>query len=144
MTTRTFAASARPPRRLVTVLTLAIAAIVAVAANTLVALAAVAAGASAAFSPLTVGLYAPFTIAGLVAGYIGWRIVRRRSRAPRRTLSILVPVVLVLSFIPDTIALTLGFIPGGSVTGYVGLMLMHVVVVAVGVPAFARLAPNPS
>jgi hypothetical protein len=141
MTTRTLATSSRPPRRLVAAVTLVVAAIVAVAANTVVALAAIAAGASSAFAPLTIAVYAPFTVAGLLAGYVGWRLVRGRSRRPRRTLSLLVPIVLALSFVPDTIAMTVGFIPGGSVTGYVGLMLMHVVVVAVGVPVFARLAP---
>jgi hypothetical protein len=141
MTTRAPAASSRPSRRLVIAATLGVAAVVAVAANTVVALAAIAAGASSAFAPLTIAVYAPFTIAGLIAGYIGWRLVRGRARAPHRALTILVPVILVLSFIPDTIAMVVGFIPEGSVTGYVGLMLMHVVVVAVGVPVFARLAP---
>ena len=142
MTTRTLAPSSRPTRRVVVVVTLAVAAIIAVVVNSLIAFAAIVAGASSAFAPLTIAVYAPFTVVGLVAGYIGWRLVRGRSRFPRRTLSIVVPVVLVASFIPDTIAMIVGFIPGGSVTAYAGLMLMHVVVVAVGVPAFARLAPT--
>ena len=141
MTTNTIASSSRPSRRVVVAVTLAVAAIISVVANTLVAFAAIAVGASSAFAPLTFAVYAPFTVVGLIAGYIGWRLVRGHSRFPRRTLSILVPVVLVLSFIPDTFAMIVGFIPAGSVTAYAGLMLMHVVVVAVGVPAFARLAP---
>jgi len=141
MTTEARSVSAHPSRRLVVVAALAAGAVVAIAANTLVALAAIGAGASGAFAPLTIPVYSAFTIIGLVAGYIGWRLVRARSVAPRRVLSILVPVVLVLSFIPDSIAMIVEFIPGGSVTGYVGLMIMHLVVVAVGVPIFARLAP---
>lgn len=141
MTTRTLATSSRPSPRLVAAVTLGVAAIVAVGANTVVALAAVAAGASSTFAPLSIAVYAPFTVAGLLAGYVGWRLMRGRSRRPRRTLLLLVPIVLVLSFVPDTIAMIVGFIPGGSATAYLGLMLMHVVVVAVGVPVFASIAP---
>ncbi len=143
MTAQARPASAHPSRRVVVAATLAAGAVIAVAANVVVALAAVAAGARADFAPLTIAVYAPFTVVGIVAGYIGWRIVRRRASSPRRVLTVLVPVLLVLSFAPDTIALIVGFIPNGSVTGYVGLMMMHVVVVAVGVPVFARLAPAP-
>ena len=141
MTTAAPVTSTRLSRRVFVPLTLAVGAIVGIAANSIVAFAAISAGANPSFAPLTIAVYAPFTILGLVAGYIGWRLVRRGVNSPRRVLTVLVPVLLVLSFAPDTIALLIGFIPGGSVTGFVGLMIMHVIVVAIGVPIYQRLAP---
>ena len=116
-------------------------AVVAVLANSVIALAAIAAGASSAFSPLMIYVYGPFTVVGVVAAYVGWRIVRGRSHNPRAILRILVPVLTVLSFTPDTVLALTRFIPGTSSAGLVGLVLMHLVVVAVAVPIGARLAP---
>ena len=140
MTTQARSGTARFSRRTVVVLTLTAAAIVAIVANSIVAVVALAAGANPAFSPLMLDVYGPFTVLGLVAGYVGWRIVRRSSRA-LELLRVLVPVLLVLSFIPDTVSLLIGFIPGTTVTGFVALMIMHPIVVAVGVPVYQRLAP---
>ncbi|HEX4056726.1 MAG TPA: DUF6069 family protein [Galbitalea sp.] len=123
------------------VLTIAAAAIVAVAANTVVSTAAQAFGASSSFTPLSVALYGPFTAAGLVAGYVGWLVVRRRAGRPITVLRVLVPVLLLLSFVPDTVNAVVHFIPGSSLTAIFGLMIMHVIVVAVGVPVYQRLAP---
>jgi hypothetical protein len=53
----------------------------------------------------------------------------------------LVPVLAVLSFVPDAILLATGFIPGASLTAILALATMHVVVVAVAVPLCLRLAP---
>lgn len=131
----------RIPSRSRTAVLLAAGAIVAVAANTVIAMAALAAGASSAFSPLLVFVYGPFTVVGLLAAYVGWRIVRSRSRNPRRVLAVLVPVLTVLSFVPDTFLALRGFIPDTSLTGVVALMLMHLVVVGTAVPLFARLGP---
>jgi hypothetical protein len=128
-------------RRVIVALTLGAAALVAIAANTAVAFAGLAAGASTSFAPLMIAIYGPFSILGIVAGYIGWRIVRGRSSHPLRVLRVLVPVLLVLSFLPDTISAIVGFIPDSSATGFVSLMIMHVIVVGVGVPVFQRLAP---
>ena len=129
------------PTRLHTVAILAAGAIVAILANLVIATVAHAAGASADFSPLLVFVYAPFTLVGLIAAYLGWRIVRRRARHPASVLRILVPVLTVLSFAPDTILAATGFIPGASLTAVCALGLMHLVVVAVAVPICARLAP---
>jgi len=127
-------------RRRTAVLTLVAAAAVAVAACAAIALAAVAAGATA-FPPLMPYVFGPFAIAGLLAAYAGWRIVRGRVARPRAVLRVLVPALLVLSFIPDVILLLTGFIPGTTATGAVGLMLMHLTVAAVAVPVAQRLAP---
>lgn len=141
MSTQVRTSSRTPDARLTTVLTLAAAVVVAILANCVVAVAARAAGASPAFSPLALYVYGPFTALGLVAGYLGWRVVKRRSRDPLHALRVLVPVLLVLSFVPDTVSLIVGFIPGTSLTGFVALMIMHPIVVGVGVPVYQRLAP---
>jgi hypothetical protein len=115
--------------------------VVAVAANSVIAFTAVAMGASSAFSPLLVFVYGPLTAVGVLAAYFGWRAVRGRSRHPVTTLRVLVPVLTVLSFTPDTILALTHFIPGTSPTGITALVLMHLVVVAVAVPVSARLTP---
>jgi Family of unknown function (DUF6069) len=120
---------------------LAVAAVVAVLANSVIAFAAIAAGASAGFSPLVAYVYGPFTVVGLLAAYVGWRIIRRRAHRPATVLRVLVPVLSVLSFVPDTLLALTGFIPGTSVTAVVALVIMHLVVVAIAVPVSARLAP---
>ena len=125
--------------RAVLVLVLGIA--IAVLANWIIATTALAAGASGAFSPLMIYVYGPFTVLGLLAGYLGWCIVRRRSRRPAAMLRVLVPVITVLSFAPDTILVLTRFIPGTSVAAVTALALMHLVVVAIAVPISARLAP---
>lgn len=109
---------------------------VAIAVNAIVAALAIAAGAPASYGPLTFPAFTLFTVLGMVAGWAGWRIVQRRARDPRRVLSILVPVVAVLSFVPDVLLLALRFIPGTTVPAVIALMAMHVVVVAVAVPSY--------
>lgn len=122
--------------RLRAALILAAAVVVAIAVNSVVALIAVAAGAPATYGPLTFPAFGLFTTVGIVAGWIGWSLVRRHARDPRRTLSMLVPIVTVASFVPDVLLLALRFIPGTTVSAVIGLMVMHLVVVAVAVPAY--------
>ena len=107
--------------------------------NTIVAQVALAAGASEEFQPLTVGAYGFFTVVGVLAGLVGWLVVRRRAHAAA-TLRWLVPAVLVLSLVPDVL---LGFSdrPGVSWGAVVALMVMHVVVAVVAVATFSRLLP---
>lgn len=110
---------------------------VAIAANSVVAAIAIAAGAPPTYGPLTFPAFALFTTLGIVVGWIGWSLVRRRARDPRRTLAILVPIVTAVSFVPDILLLVLRFIPGTTVSAVIGLMVMHLIVVAVAVPAYA-------
>ncbi|WP_223623351.1 DUF6069 family protein [Microbacterium sp. EST19A] len=123
--------------RLRTAVILIAAVIVAVAVNAAVAAVAIAAGAPSTYGPLTFPAYALFTTLGVAAGWAGWVLVHRRARDPRRTLSVLVPVLTVLSFVPDVLLLVFGFIPGTTTPAVIALMLMHLVVVAVAVPAYA-------
>jgi hypothetical protein len=109
------------------------AAVVAILLNAVVA---AVAGAPSGYGPLTPPAYGLFTVLGLGIGWLGWRLVLSRARDPRRTLSVLVPVVLVASFIPDILLLVLRFIPGTTTSAAVALMAMHVVVVLVAVPAY--------
>ncbi|GAA2243687.1 DUF6069 family protein [Herbiconiux moechotypicola] len=123
--------------RLRTVLILAAAVVAAVAVNTLISAVAAASGAPSDYGPLTFPAFTLFTVIGVVVGWVGWSLVQRRARHPRRVLTVLVPVVVVLSLVPNVLLLAIGFIPGTTVAGVVALMLMHVVVAAVAVPAYA-------
>lgn len=134
-TTSAQPAAARPRARAALILTAAVA--IAIALNAVVAAVAIATGAPATYGPLTPPAFGLFTALGVAAGWVGWSLVTRRAKDPRRTLSILVPLVTVASFIPDVLLLALGFIPGTTTGAVIALMVMHVVVVAVAVPAYA-------
>jgi hypothetical protein len=86
---------------------------------------------------LAVGEYAPATVLGIGLGTLGWYLVRRFAGNPKRVLKILVPVVVVLSWIPD-----LGILAGGAtVANSLALMAMHAVVAALTVPVLMRVLP---
>lgn len=127
------------PRRTALILLAVI--VCAVGVNTLVALAA---RGSESFSPLQFPVYAAFTVAGVIAGWFGWQAVRRRSERAREVLKVLVPVVTLVSFVPDVALMTLKFIPGATAGGVAGLMVMHLVVVAFAVPGYLLAAPVPA
>lgn len=124
-----------------TAVLLAAAVVVAGAANSVIAVSAIAAGASSTYAPLTLPVYLAFTVVGVLAGYAGWRIIRSRAAQSARVLRVVVPVALVLSWVPDVILAITQFIPGTNLTGALALGLMHAVVVAVAVPVYARVAP---
>lgn len=123
--------------------TLIAAVTVAVAVNAAIAAAAIAAGAPASYGPLTFPAYTLFTALGIAAGWAGWVLIHRRARDPRRLLLVLVPVLTVLTFVPDILLLAFGFIPGTTANAVIALMLMHLVVVAVAVPAYALAMSAP-
>ncbi len=86
---------------------------------------------------LAVAEYAPATVIGIALGTLGWYLVRRFARNPRRVLRVVVPVVVVLSWIPD-----LGILAGGaSVVNSLALIAMHIVVAAATVPVLSRIVP---
>ncbi len=107
--------------------------------NTVVAQLALAAGASEEFQPLTTGAYGFLTVIGVVAGLVGWLLVRRTANAAA-TLRWLIPTVLVLSLVPDVL---LGFSDRAGVSwgAVVALMVMHIVVTVAAVTTFSRLLP---
>jgi hypothetical protein len=118
------------------VVVLAGAAVVAAGLNYLVSRGAIGLGADAGFAPLTPQVFVPLTLVGTAAGFAGWTAVVRRYARPAAVLRVLVPVVLALSMIPDLLLLATKFIPDTSGTAVAGLMLMHIVVTAVAVPAY--------
>jgi hypothetical protein len=116
-----------------------VATLVALVGNTVVAQLALAAGASEEFQPLTFAAYGFLTVLGIVAGLVGWLLIRRTSNAAA-TLRWLVPTVLVVSLVPDVLV---GFSDRAGVSwgAVVALMAMHVVVTVSAVSTFARLLP---
>ena len=107
--------------------------------NTVVAQIALAAGASEEFTPLSPGAYGFLTVVGVIAGLIGWLVVRRTTNAAS-TLRWMVPTVLVVSFVPDILV---GFSDRAGVSwgAVVALMAMHIVLTLVAVATFSRLLP---
>jgi hypothetical protein len=97
-------------------------------------------GASDDLQGLTPPAFVSLTVIGVLAGAVGWRLITRRSARPAALLRRLVPVVLVLSFIPDVLLLT-GDAPGADLVGVLALMAMHVAIVAIAVPLFRRFMP---
>lgn len=116
----------------------------AVILNALVAMIAIAAGAPSDYGPLTFPAFTLFTVLGVLVGWAGWALVQRWVRNPRRALSILVPVVLVVSFVPDLLLLAFRFIPGAAPAAAVALVVMHLVVVGVAVPTYALISHSAS
>lgn len=121
------------------VLATVLAAVFASVANGLVALAGVAAGADPATTGLTPPAYITFTVLGVLVGAIGWRLVGR-ARAAKRILLVLVPLVLVLSLIPDLLLWLTAGEPAAR-TAAVTLGVMHVATAAVAIPIYLRVLP---
>ncbi|MFF0085927.1 DUF6069 family protein [Streptomyces canus] len=117
---------------------------VAIAVNAVVAVIAHAAGASDDFQPLQLSAYAPLTVFGVLIAAAAWAIIRARSARPDRLLRTLVPVILIVSLIPDIMVGASDSRPGTSWGAVIALMVMHVVVAAVAVPAFRRFLPLPA
>jgi hypothetical protein len=132
----------RPAARpLAVALTMLVAVATSAIATTLIAVVAQAAGVAAGFPPLQPAVYLTFAVAGTLAALGGWTLVVRLVRRSARALRVLVPVLVVLSLVPDVVLMATGFIPGTTPGAVVALMLMHPVVAAVAVLAGQRIAP---
>lgn len=110
--------------------------VVASIADAVLALLALAAGAPDDFRPLRASSYIFLTAVGVVAGAVGWAIVRKVSNDPEALVRWLVPALVVVSFVPDFLL----FGDGGA-TGVTALLLMHVVVAAVAVFTYRKVMP---
>ena len=143
-------ANIRSYRNLPTRIALPAALVASVAASLIVELviAAIAhgAGAYSDFQPLTFrGLIGP-TVAGLLIAVVVWELVRRRAGDPVAVMRRLVPVVVVLSWVPD-IALgathreAASQLPHTTWGEVAALMVMHLFVAAIGLALFSRLLP---
>lgn len=106
--------------------------------NTVICLAAVALGADAG---VVLGLNPPFFLSfaliGLLIAAAAWSLVRSRARRPGAVMRVLVPVVVLVSLVPD---LLVG-LAGLGWTGAFALMLMHLSVAVCGVAALRRFLP---
>ena len=128
---RQTASRAAPPARIA--LAIVLAAVVAAVVNTLLGLL-IGVIEGTGYNPTTAIAY---SVIGVLIGALGWALVRRVAPRPAAVLRWLVPLVVVLSFVPDLLLLQYGL----SVLLVVGLMLMHVVCAVVAVPAFRRVLP---
>lgn len=112
--------------------------IVAVAAtlvNALIAFGAVSLGAEATggLQPMS---YIAFTVIAAIAGAVGWHLINRYAKRPGRVMRWLVPVFLVVSFIPDiVVGVSMGWLMAGA------LMLMHVATITIAVLSYRRFLP---
>ncbi|MCR6484954.1 DUF6069 family protein [Amycolatopsis sp. OK19-0408] len=113
----------------VTALRLGLAVVAAAAVNTVIALVASSLDDGGIGMGLNAPAFLPATVAGLLAGAAGWILIARR--APK-ALRIVVPSVLVLTWVPDLLLL----MAGATAANVVGLMLMHLVVATAVVTAF--------
>lgn len=110
--------------------------VVASVANAVIALLALAGGAPDDFQPLEPSSYIFLTAVGVVAGAVGWAIVRKVSKDPEALMRWLVPAVVVVSFVPDFL-----LFGAGGVTGVLALLVMHVVVAVIAVFAYRKVMP---
>lgn len=127
------------PRVVVT--TLVSAALGSAVATGLLGLGALLAGAGDAFPPLQPAVAMPFAAVGTLVGIGGWVLVVRFVKRAAATLRWLVPLAVVVSWVPDVALLVSGFVPGSSPTAVVALMLMHVAAAVSAVVAGQRIAP---
>jgi hypothetical protein len=95
-------------------------------------------GVSHSFTPLHPGSYIGFIVLGVLGGAVGWQLVRAKAHQPANLLRTLVPVVVILSFIPD-IAIGITGTFHATWGGVIALMAAHVVVAAAAVTSFATL-----
>jgi len=120
---------------------IAAAAVVGDLASTAIAAIAHGAGVSHAFAPLHFATYTVLIAAGVIGGAIGWQLVRTRATNPSRLLARLVPVVLLLSFVPDVL---IGITKAETATtwgGVIALMAMHIVVASAAVGSYLHFLP---
>jgi uncharacterized protein DUF6069 len=99
------------------------------------------AGAYSDFQPLTFGGLIGPTVLGLLTAVVVWELVRRRAGDPVAVMRRLVPIVVVLSWVPD-VALGATHREAHTTWGEVAaLMVMHLFVAAIGVGLFSQLLP---
>ncbi|GHG45580.1 MULTISPECIES: DUF6069 family protein [Amycolatopsis] len=124
-----------PRRTTTTALRLGFAFLAAAAANTGIALGALALDDGGIAMGLSPAVYLPATAVGLLLGTVGWFVLARR--APH-ALRVVVPAVLVLTWVPDLLLFT----AGATAANVFGLMLMHLVVTTAVVTALRPTLAN--
>ncbi|MET1073734.1 MAG: DUF6069 family protein [Umezawaea sp.] len=117
------------------------AAVVSVALDAAIAAVAHGVGVSEEFPPLTLPAYTFLSVLGLVIGGIAWAVVRAKASNPAGFLRIGVPIVVLVSFVPDVMIGISKSQPGTTWGGVAALVVMHIVVAAAGVAAFSYFMP---
>jgi len=140
-------ANIRSYRNLHTRIALPIALVASVVASLIVELviAAIAhgAGAYSDFRPLTLGGLIGPTVLGLLIAVVVWELVRRRAADPVAVMRRLVPIVVVLSWVPDVLLgathrQATSQLPHTTWGEVAALMVMHLFVAAIGLGLFNR------
>jgi hypothetical protein len=93
------------------------------------------------FAPFKPSSYIGLIVVGVVAGAVGWLVVRRRAANSPGVMRFLVPAVVALSFIPDVVIGVTKSEAGTTWAGVGGLMAMHLAVAICTVAAFSRFLP---
>jgi hypothetical protein len=119
----------------------AAAAVVSDLASVVIARIAHGAGVTHSFAPLHFATYTTLIVFGVIGGAVGWQLVRTRATNPRRLLTRLVPVVLLLSFVPDILIGITKAETGTTWGGVLALMAMHIVVAAAAVGSYLHFLP---
>lgn len=118
-------------------LRLGVAVVAAAAINTVIALVASTLDDGGIGMGLNLASFLPATVVGLLVGSAGWILIARR--APK-ALRVVVPAVLVLTWIPDLLILN----AGATAANVAGLMLMHLVVTTAVVLALRPTLRDPA
>jgi hypothetical protein len=93
------------------------------------------------FAPFKPSSYIGLIVVGVVAGAVGWLVVRRRAANPPDVMRLLGPAVVALSFIPDVLIGVTKSEAGTTWAGVGGLMAMHLAVAVCAIAAFSRFLP---
>jgi H+/Cl- antiporter ClcA len=133
------------PRRLKTIAAMPAAVAAAVLVGDLVSMViarmAHGAGVSQSFAPLHFATYTSLIVLGVIGGAVGWQLLRTRATYPRRLLARLVPLVLLLSFVPDVLMGITKAETGTTWGGVLALMAMHIVVASAAVGSYLHFLP---
>jgi hypothetical protein len=89
---------------------------------------------------LTPPAVALFGMLGAIAGTVGWQVIRRRAARPGRVLRVLVPSVLLVSFVPDVV-LGVALAASTGVAPVLALASMHLAAALIVVVIAAWLLP---
>lgn len=95
------------------------------------------------FPPLSVGAVSFFTLVGTGLGALVFAWLSRRSATPFKTYRAVAVVALILSIIPNLLAVAnpaMFPFPGGTATAFLVLVLFHVIAAVVSVVVLFRLA----
>jgi Family of unknown function (DUF6069) len=107
-------------------------------ANYIISVVGISLGAPATQLQLTPPVFIGVSVVVSVLGAVGWQLVARAARDPRAVLRWLVPVVFVLSFVPD---LVLTLLTHPEISALLTLAAMHVFTISIATVLFSVIMP---